>query len=433
VRWALAIVVVACSSSDAERESRELAALDLAQASERVRGMIADCAGFTRALERMSRLTGRALAGLVDDAVEVARTKCPAPLNAARGRLAAQQLARARLLERPADALAVLDAGSQEPAIRLRRAELLDAQQQAAAALAEIDGLPDVDDEMRGFRRSLVIAVVATGKPAEVTKAIAEAPITERPGLANRAVAHAPLEKLAAFIPTATVELATAIADRLEREQGPVPALAARTRAATLAPDDADVQDALARALASAQRMTDALAAWDRAAALAPAQPSYRLAPVRALVLAGHVDEARDRARKLATAARASRDPEALTTASNAASDVDLALAITLAREAYALKPTDGRFAFQLGQKLADAGEVAAAAAAYTELLVCGKHGRPWHRHEVAGKILELATDRASSRLVIAALDAKRECATVEPADLATYFGPTRAKLGATR
>ncbi len=433
MRWVVAIVAVACSSSSgSDREARELAALDLAQASARVRGMVTDCPGFTRALDRMSRLTGRALAGLVDDAVEVARTKCPAPLNAARGRAAAHQLARARLLERPADALAVLDAASREPAIRLRRAELLDAQQQAGEALAAIEGLADLDDEMRAFRRSLVVAVMATGKPAEIVKAIAEAPITERPALAHRAVAYAPIEKLTALTPAAGVELATAIADRLEREQSPVVAVAARTRAAALAPDDAEIQDALARALAAAQRMPDALAAWDRAAALAPAQPSYRLAPVRALVLAGHVDQARERARKLAVSARQSRDPEALTTASNAASDVDLALAIALAREASAAKPNDGRFAFNLAQKLADAGEVTAAATAYAELLVCGKHGRPWHRHEVAGKLLELATDRASARLVIAALDARRTC-TVEPADLTSYIGPARAQLAAIR
>lgn len=432
MRWAVALLAVACSSS-ADDGARELAALDVAEASTRVRAMIDNCAGFTRALDRMTKLTGRALAGLVDDAVEVARTKCQAPLNAARGKLAPHQLARARLLERPADALAILDAGSREPAIRLRRAELLDAARRPAEALAAIAGMPDLDDEMRAFRRSLVVAASATGQPAEIAKAIAEAPITERPSLAHRAVAHAPPDQLAALVPAAGAELATAIADRIEREQGPAPALVARARAAALVPDDAELQDALARSLAAAGRMPDALAAWDRAAALAPAQPSYRLAPVRALVLAGQLDQARQRARALATAARESRDPETLTTAAHAASEVDRALAVALAREAYALAPGDGRFAFQVANKLADAGDVAAAAAAYSELLVCGKHGRPWHRHEVAGKLIALARDRASAGLVIAALDAKRSCTPIDPADLATYLEPARAKLGAIR
>ncbi|HEY5935098.1 MAG TPA: hypothetical protein VIU61_10700, partial [Kofleriaceae bacterium] len=82
MRWAVAILAVACSSSSENaREARELAALDLAEASTRVRGMVTGCPGFTRALDRMSLLTGRALAGLVDDAVDAARAKCKAPLN----------------------------------------------------------------------------------------------------------------------------------------------------------------------------------------------------------------------------------------------------------------------------------------------------------------------------------------------------------------
>ena len=62
------------------------------------------------------------------------------------------------------------------------------------------------------------------------------------------------------------------------------------------------------------------------------------------------------------------------------------------------------------------------AADAYAELLVCGAHGRAWHRHEVAGKLLTLAKTSTDARAVmLAAVAAKRACTTVEPDDLATY------------
>ena len=430
-RVVIALGIAACSAPDRDREARELAALDVAEASARVRALVDSCPGFTRALDRMTRLSGRVLAGLVDDAVEAARPKCPAPLNAARGKTAAHQLARARLLE-PADALAVLEVRSREPAIRLRRAELLDATRQPAAALAELATITTLDDEARALQRSLVVAVAAaSGKGAEVARAIAEAPVQDRPGLANRAVAEAPPTALDALVADASLEVAVAIGDRLERERGPAAAVAARTRAAALAPDDADVHDKLALALVGAKRLDDAIAAWDRAAALVPAQPSYRIAPVRALVLADQRDRARARVAALATAARAANDPEELATASNAASAVDPALAVALAREARDHKPGDGRFVFQLAARLAEAGEVAASAATYGDLLVCGTHGRPWHRHEIAGKLIELAKDKPTAQLVIAALDAKRACAPVEPADLATYVEPARKRLAA--
>jgi hypothetical protein len=60
----------------------------------------------------------------------------------------------------------------------------------------------------------------------------------------------------------------------------------------------------------------------------------------------------------------------------------------------------------------------------YAELLACGAHGRAWHRHEVAGRLLQLG-DRA---IVRAALAAPRPCTTVEPDDLATYVDTLRAE-----
>ena len=148
-------------------------------------------------------------------------------------------------------------------------------------------------------------------------------------------------------------------------------------------------------------------------------------------MLAAQPARARTRVLALAVAARESKDAEALLAASNAASAVDPALAATLAQEALALAPADGRFAFQLAARLAEAGDPGAAAETYGELLVGGRHGRPWHRHELAGKLIGLATDRASAQLVLAALDRERPCPAIEPADLATYVAPLRAKLAA--
>ena len=83
VRLALVLMLLAgCAKQDREREARELATLDLAEASARLRGWIDSCAGFSRALDRLSRISGRSLAGLVDDAVDVATSKCAQPIDA---------------------------------------------------------------------------------------------------------------------------------------------------------------------------------------------------------------------------------------------------------------------------------------------------------------------------------------------------------------
>lgn len=84
---------------------------------------------------------------------------------------------------------------------------------------------------------------------------------------------------------------------------------------------------------------------------------------------------------------------------------------------------------FLVAQRLAEAGQVKDAADAYAELLVCGAHHRAWHRHEVAGKLLELATQSdAAHATVQAAVAARRTCETVEPDDLTTYTAPLLAR-----
>ncbi len=440
MRRALVLLLsIGCGKAAVDRDvgrANELAQLDLAEASIRVRAMVDGCPGLARALDQLSRstLTGRPLAGLVDDAVGAIANRCPRPLEAIPVVGTAQQLARARLLDqRPRDALAALAGGTTEPAIQFRRAELLDHLGRPAEAIVELDaGLARAPDDLaRHSRRLLEVAIAArAGKAAEVARTITAAPLTDRPGLAFRAAAETPAASLDALALAATEpELVTAVADRIEQERGAVAARLAREHAVSLAPERAEYQDAAARSLVP-DRIDDALAAWDRAAAIAPKQPSYRIAPIRALVAMNQLARARTRAVALAKLARAGTDVDPLLTASTAAAAIpDHVLAIELAREAKKRRPLDGRLAFTLGERLASAGDRAAAAAVFAELLVCGAHDRPWHRHEVAGKLLALATDAASTALVTSAIAAHRACTPADPTDLAQLLDALHGKL----
>lgn len=413
------LLVMACS-----KPARDRAFDDPARAAEIVRAAVTSCEGVTQVLDRLARarVTGRLLAGLVDDALATAR--CDDLGAAVQGRAPAHQLARARLSdERPADALAQLTTLA-EPAVRYRRAELLDRLGRPAEALRELDAVV-LDDQAVALQRLLRASVAArTGKAEEAARVIAAAPLAEQPRLAFRTVADAPPAMLDELALAGTLELAVAAADRLEELQGPAAVLAARERIAKLAPSIAEHWDALGRARIASGAIDPALAAWDRAIEIAPAQPAFRTTPIRALVLAGEPQRARERAGKLAAAARDDGGVELLVTASaGAAAAGDTALAVALARDARAKRTTDGRLAFLVAQRLAEAGEYRASASAYAELLVCGAHGRPWHRHEVAGKLLELSRkDEATRALVLDAIAEKRACAPVQPDDLATYI-----------
>lgn len=268
---------------------------------------------------------------------------------------------------------------------------------------------------------------VRAGRYATVARRIAEAELPDRPSLAFRAASDAPASGLDALAAAAVeAELAATVGDRIEQDLGPKAALAARERAAASAPDRAEHHDALARArLANGQRDT-ALAAWDRAAELAPRQPAYRLAPIRALVALGDRDAACRRAEALADAAH---DIDRQVIASNAAAACgDHARAIQLAQGAMSRRPGDGRLAFFYAERLAEAGDPGAAAA-LVELLVCGARGRAWHRHELAARLLALATDPVASRRVRSALDAAPRCTPVDDAELTGYLKTLRAKL----
>ena len=469
-------LLAACARTEPEPEieraaAQLAAAADPAAASALVTGAArGGCPGLRRALAALdrSRISGRLLSGLVDDAMSAAGeggcSDSAAALDG--GRAAPFQLARARALEeRPAEALAQLSAGG-EPALRLRRAELLAALDRPAEALVELEAfLASAPEDARAraariegllalgraadalaaaprsrdpvLREARVAALAAAGRLGDAAAEVAAAPLPERPALARRAAALAPRadrRRLALQATALDVELATALADRAEAEDGATAALPLRERAAQAAPDRAELADGLARALAAAGRIEPALAAWDRAATAAPAQAAYRLAPIRALVSAGLRGRARARARSEAAAARRSRRADDLVTASAAAAAAgDTAQAARPAGEARAASPRDGRMAMLLGERQAEAGDRDGAAATWVELLVCGAHGRPWHRHEVAGRLVRLAGDAAAAREVLRALSAPLPCRPVDPDGLASYLDGAKKQLQAAQ
>ena len=478
---ALALAAAGCHSHTTaqdpaiERAARALRATrDPATASGVVRGLAGQdgCAGLGRALVALTRgqISGRVLSGLVDDAVSAAHdASCEgrrARAALGTGNDAAHQLARARLLEQhPAQALAQLAAGTGEPAVDLRRAEILSALDRPRQALAALDAavaaLP-ADAQARAARMDLLVAL---GRPAEAVKAAggeehprdpalvtsllaalvadgqmaraaalwAAAPLPDRSELARRAAraatSSAALERLGSA-PAAGLELWAAVADRIEALRGAAAALPWRARAAAAAPDRAEPEDALARSLAAAGQLDQALAAWDRATTAAPAQPTYQLEPIRALMASGRTGRARARAARVIAAARRARRVDPLVTAAAAAAAAgQAALAVTLAREARAVRPGDGRLAFLLGQRLAEAGDRREAARVWHQLLVCGAHGRPWHRHEVAGRLMLLGDTPAAAAQVEAVIESTPPCTAVAPRELATYLSAARRGL----
>jgi hypothetical protein len=387
----------------------------------------APCSTETAVLDTLeTRAAGpRELLHAVDETVTQLRTTCNALREALTGPGIARQLARARFADdRPEIALAELSAIG-HPAVALRRAELLDRLGRPHDARAALAPALLVDDDAQAQWRLLSVASAArSNDTARVASEIAAAPLPDRPRLAHRAVADASEAQLPALAMAADVELVQAAGDRLEQLRGPAAARPARERAVSLDAANADRWDALARARIADGAIDDALAAWDRAAAIAPAQPSFRIAPIQALGIAGAPDRAKTRALALAQAARTRGDVDLLVTASaGAAAAADPALALALARDARARRPADGRLAFLLAQRLAEAGDVAGAAAAYADLLVCGAHGRAWHRHEVAARLQAL--DAATVRTELAR---GRACTAVEPTDLDTYLAGLRTR-----
>src|SRR6266545_2751883 len=142
----------------------------------------AGCAGLRDALAALgqSRMSGRMLAALADDAVgAAAEAGCDARQAATvlgRETGASFQLARARALaERPAEALAQLEPASREPAVHLRRAEILASLDRPGDAVAVLEAfLARVPDD-GAARAARIEALIALGRAGDAVAAAAPA------------------------------------------------------------------------------------------------------------------------------------------------------------------------------------------------------------------------------------------------------------------
>jgi len=385
--------------------------------------MAVDCPGLMRALDSItaSAITGRRLLVLVETAL--APQGCPDAPVAARGTSAARQVARAQLAKSPTAALAELSAGTTEAAFAILRADLLLELGRDEEALHELSLALALapDAALAENQRSARVRVAARrGDIEELQILVAAAPIELRPRLAHQAASFIDKTLLAA-LGRAGPDFAAPVGELLESRLGVAAAVEVREYAVALAPDDADAWDALARSRFAAGRTEEAIAAWTSAATLAPAQPAFRIKPIEMLVAAKKQAWAQSQAEKLAADARSTSNVELRITASAGAAYVDPTLALALAREAFALRPGDGRIAFLVAQRLAEANDQPGAAYAYANLLVCGAHGKPWHRHEVAAKLQQLGEHAAK------ALAITRTCEVPEPADLAPYVATLRS------
>lgn len=275
------------------------------------------------------------------------------------------------------------------------------------------------------------ILLVRAGRLGDAARAVVAAPPVHRRALAVRVVEAGGVEALERWheLSEAGVELLAAAGDRLQQLGKPGRASDCLARAAALAPDDADLAIALAEASTAAGEVERAIAAWDRAASLQPALERAALAPIELLAGARRPADARARARALADGARRAQDADQLARAAMAAALADdPRAALALIREARALRPTDGRLQALAADRLA-AVDARAALAAYVELLVCGAHGRPWHRHELVARIVETATARDLTGEARALIAAPSSCAPVGPGELASYLDEVRLGL----
>lgn len=323
------------------------------------------------------------------------------------------------------DAFSRALAQHEDPDIRARLARLFlaDHHPERALAVATAGGDALALIEVRAQ------ALAALGRYGETAAAIARSLPNQRRVIAAAAAGAAPDPEALARAAGDQVAVMIAVADRVAADRGIAAAIPWRARAVALSPTDAELCRALAEAKAAAGDITGAVAAWDRAAAIAPATWRYKLDPIAALVAAGHRAEAEDRARALAGKARAAGDADALSHAATAAAMAkNLASAITLARAAQNARPKDGRLAFRLAETLAAGHRPDDAIATYAHLLACGAHGRPWHRHELAKRLVDLGRDHGAE--VKAAL-ADPGCQPVAAGELAQVIRRIGKKLDA--
>ncbi|MBI2893678.1 MAG: hypothetical protein HYY06_09015 [Deltaproteobacteria bacterium] len=422
-----------------------------------------------RATEGRPRLRSRELRGLVDDALDAASGACRG--NAARATLASARgpaVALARSEVSGADqaaALASLERAHDDvAAIRFRRAELheragrtdeaarelrrgleLEDDPDARAALARLEvvrGRPEAALRLlaaaqgsghEAIAEARTAALAAAGRDADVVLEVSRAPIDLRPELARAAARAAAAPDRLAQAGRGSSEILRALADRARGEGGPAASARLLAGAAALEPRDAALAQTLAQDLAAAGDLDGAIDAWDRAAALAPAAERPCLEPIALLVGAGRSSDARARSEALARAARSGGDADALARASaGAAAAGDRALALALAREAQGARPSDGRLASILADRLEEAGKHSEALEALVRLFVCGAHGRPWHRHDLARRLAALARSSGQADALEARLRAapsESRCTPTRPDELAQMAGAIVASL----
>jgi len=443
IRLLIPLLVAGCSAKrDAERrQSNDVLAKALQESKTPLRASqtiakaeFPSCASLEQGLVALEdgRWRGSAMRGLVEEMLQRGQGLCDATKTAAWRPGVATSLARSLMEEDAARAVAALTEAPRAAVVLQRRAELYFAMgRDAEGREVLIDSLVlDDDSEVRALAARLirlsgdpkrafslcqghegdaialerVAALSALGRTDEVHRELANAAIHTRPELAVAAIgASKNVEELVELPAGPEVLLAAA------RAEGISSSTAARLlrRATELDGQDADLWIALAEAEELAGEPRAAIAAWDRAAALAPGAQRPVLAPIRLLSSMGDDAKAVFRAQKLSVDARSTKNAEALHLASLAFRYAgDRPGAVTHAEEALALRPGEGRLQSELAHRLDEANRIPEAAKVLSKLLVCGSRGRPWHRHEVAARLVALVgADAVATEIAAVACD----------------------------
>ncbi len=411
---------------------------------------LSSCAAALRGLLALQEgpWEGSALRGLVEEILHRSSGACDAAKTLDWAPGAATSLARSLIVGEPTLALEALAKAPRVAVILRRESELLFALgRDAEGREVLIDSLALEDDEearalaarllrMSGeLERSLwlcgthsgqaiamerVAALSALGRSAEVHDAVEHASIHLRTELASAAVASSKDVTALAMEPKAGPELL--LIASAAQGVSTTASVAFLRRATALQAQDAELWIALAEMEEKVGALPAAIVAWDRAAALAPGAVRPVLAPIRILTAMGERKASQGRATKLAALARSTKNSEELHWASLASRYAgEHALAVTLAKEALAIRPGEGRLQSELAHRLVEAKRGPEAAIVLSSLLVCGSRGRPWHRHEVAARLVALVDEEA-----LAASLAKVPCKPVEQEDLRSHL-PTKS------
>lgn len=443
-------------SGDLTLHNLLLSAADPIEASNRiVSAPFKDCAdllaglGGLDARPSLRQFDPRSYRGLVEELLQAAQSTCSD--QGARKALKAQQKGIAprlalSLLETDAKASLELAGNARgNAALLVRRSELLfqlERHEEARAAVVESITLHD-DAQLRATAVRLTLlagkpeqalllcgtraapdlqalrvgALASLARYEEVYQAVQSAPLHVQSELAEHAARFAKSPLVMVEAASAPALLVLAVAQSLADAE-PATSLALRVRAAAQLPDDADVHIALAESLEAQGRGREAIVAWDRAAAIAPAAERATLAGIRLLADTGSGKQALARAARLQKNAERSQKADDWRMASLAHRYAGSPLrAVELAKLALSARPGDGRLTSELASRQEEANQKSGAKLTLTSLLVCGAHGRPWHRHEIMARLAALADEDEIKELA-----SRPTCTAVEPEDLAAHL-----------